>query len=124
MKKYILLLSCILFLFSGCIDPLNPKRNVLIRVSNASPYDFNDLFVNTSGGEHDYGNLGNGLTSVYKRFDFAYEYAYVSLTIDGKEFVFQPIDYVGATKLSNGEYTYEIDVDTTNPNVTLNFIED
>ncbi|MCB0502211.1 MAG: hypothetical protein KDD32_05975 [Bacteroidetes bacterium] len=124
MKKHILLLSCVFLLINSCIDPLNPKRNVLIRVNNVSPYDFEDLLVNTSGGENEYGNLGSDLISVYKSYDFAYQYAYVSLTIDGKEFVLQPIDYVGETKIPNGKYTYEINVDTATEEIDLNFIED
>ncbi len=127
MKRYAIVLVCMAFLLNGCLlDGYSPRKNVLIRVQNASQFDFSEVFVNTSGGEEDYGNLGAGNYSIYKDFDFAYEYALVSVNVDGEILTFQPRDYDGATQLPNGAYTYQIDVDTgsTQPNLTLLFIED
>ena len=126
MKRYILVLASLVFLLSSCVDGLNPRRNVLIRIENISPFDFSELVVNTSGGEQDYGNLGTGQFSIYKDFEFAYEYAFISLIIDGDTLTLQPIDYVGETKLNNGKYTYQLDIETvtSQPAISLTFIED
>lgn len=125
MRQYVFILVSLLFLLNSCVDGLNPRRNVLIRVENVSQFNYTKLVVNTSGGEQEYGNLGTGQISVYKDFDFAYEYAIVSLVIDGEILTLQPIDYVGETKLPNGKYTYQIDVITTpQPHLSLVFIED
>jgi phage tail tube protein FII len=81
-----------------------------IRIENATSYIFKDVEVNTSGGKNTYGTIAPGQKSAYKSFDFAYSYAYIKLLIDGKEFILQPIDYVGAVPIGKGKFTYVLKV--------------
>ncbi|MGB5464160.1 MAG: hypothetical protein WBM92_12395 [Aureibaculum sp.] len=82
----------------------------LIRVKNISQFDFEDIIVNTSGGENNYGNVISNEVTEYKTFDFAYPYAFIELKIDNNTYTIQPIDYIGETRLTPGKYTYKIDV--------------
>jgi len=83
---------------------------VLIKIRNNSPYVFQNVKVSTGGGIGDYGIVRPHRESGYEAFDFAYRYAFVSVTIAGKDFTIQPIDYVGEEKLEEGRYTYIIHV--------------
>jgi len=86
----------------------NDDDILLLRIKNTSQFDYADVVVNTSGGEHIYGMVNSNQASDYKVFDLAYRYAFVELKIDGNTYTIQPIDYVGETPLDNGKYTYEI----------------
>lgn len=101
------LLLLLVALFS-CKD--NAPDAVLIRVKNTSLYDFDMVKVVTPEGSNSYGTVRSGTSSDYKVFDQAYRYAQIELLINGEEFRFQPIDYVGETPLENGRHTYEIGV--------------
>ena len=46
----------------------------------------------------------------YRSFDTAYNYAYIQIFIDDKEFKLQPIDYVGEQPLGIGNFTYLLDI--------------
>ena len=101
------LLFTLILLTAGC---KKADREVFIRVHNDNADLFEEVVVNTSGGEHDYGDIEAHAYSVYERFDFAYNYAFVSLKIDGKDFSLIPTDYVGEKELRSGYYTYIIRV--------------
>lgn len=94
---------------SFCPDTYPDTGSVEIRVRNISSYDFNEVFVDTNGGQHDYCTVKSGATSGYKRFESAYRYAFIELKIDGAVFTIQPIDYVGESLLDKGKYTYVLD---------------
>jgi len=83
---------------------------VHIRVLNDNPDLFEEVIVNTSGGEHNYGDIEPNSYTEYQLFDFAYNYAYVRLQIDGKDFFLIPNDYAGEQMLRSGYYTYIIRV--------------
>lgn len=83
---------------------------IFIRVSNASQYQFNNTVIKAPGGENNYGTVFIGQKSEYKVFTQAYKYAYIKLTAQGQDLVLQPIDYVGETPLTPGQYTYVLDV--------------
>ena len=104
MKKFYFLLISILLV--SCTQ--NDSDLLLLRIKNTSQFDYTDVVVNTSGGEHNYGTISSNQSSDYKAFDLAYRYAFVELKIDGSTYTIQPIDYVGETPLDNGKYTYEI----------------
>ena len=111
------LLAFFLFLY-GC----SPENDgIRIRIKNASTFNYENVYVNTSGGEYDYGNLQAGETSVYREFELAYQYAYIRLEVNGDTVAIQPIDYVGETPLKNGKYTYEVTTDGTRQNLGLVF---
>ena len=113
MKRLVLYASIIvLTTLAGCAeDDSEPNRNVLIRVENVSTYDYDRVTVDTSGGREAYGSIPSNSTSDYQSFELAYSYATVELTIRGSKFAFTPIDYTGETRLTNGTYTYQVDVD-------------
>ena len=107
MRSY-LLLGVIFVLAIACTDDSDSDGQIQIRIENISAYDFQNVFVDTGGGDHTYGTIQSGGTSNYLNYTSAYRYAYVSLFIDGEEFRIQPIDYVGETLLEAGKYTYLI----------------
>lgn len=118
----------VLFAF-GCkgdkVDPGFGSGDIRIRIWNDTEYEMNDIFVDTGGGENDYGELGAYKRSVYMRFVSAYRYAFVSFKINGKAYTIQPVDYVGEEPLEKGNYTYRLSVDNLNSTYAiLEFIED
>lgn len=117
MKKSYALLLLSAALLAGCnYDNLGPdtENGVWIRITNASSYDFKNVYVNTGSDDHQYGDIPAGQSSAYVEYESAYRYAFVQLQINGDTFNIQPIDYVGETLLENGAYTYEIDADNSN----------
>ncbi len=89
-------------IFAACVRP----TMTMIRIHNASRYDYQDLQV----GDQHYGTLSADEVTEYRDFDTAYHYNYARLLIDGDEFIIQPIDYVGERPLGGGHFTYRIEV--------------
>jgi hypothetical protein len=85
-----------------------------IRVFNNSDYDFCNVLISTTGEGRNHGEIKSGENTCYRTYDKAYNYAYVSLMIDGEDLVIQPIDYVGETPLGVGYFTYHLDVEEIN----------
>ncbi|MEB2778150.1 hypothetical protein SYJ56_22765 [Algoriphagus sp. D3-2-R+10] len=116
-----------LFLMTSCLEDKNPDPDgVFIRVENGSNVDFEDILVSSGSGNVEFGNLSARERSNYKEFESAYRYGFVSLIADGKELRIQPYDYVGETLLSDGYYTYKLNLDTSdpnNPNLTLELLQ-
>jgi hypothetical protein len=107
MKRLLFLIPLLLLLLSCSKE--DPEA-VNIRIINNSDYRFEQVYVNTSGGEHTYGNVESQSSSAYHSFTVAYPYAYVRLYIDGEEFVLQPKDYVGEEELPAGNYSYVLEI--------------
>ena len=107
MKKILILIVAITAFISCSKDDEN-SSDLKIRLSNVSQFDFENIKVNTSTGNVNYANLKAGEKSDYKGFETAYRYAFIELEIDGKTYTLQPIDYVGETPLTDGNYTYQI----------------
>ena len=112
MKKYILLLF-VGVIFGCSNNDNNPPTAVMIKLSNASNYDFKNITVGNDGVSNFYGNLNAKSKSYYMVYTHAYSYAGVELQINGKTYTFQPIDYVGESYLKNGYYTYEINANAS-----------
>lgn len=127
MKK-LLILTILMTTFFGCSedDDLNTFE-INIRLSNVSEFKFQNVIVNTSTGNIDFGNINSRQITEYKTFELAYRYALVELEIDGEIYTLQPIDYFGETPLENGSYTYEIDANDSQEQyekLTLTLIEE
>jgi hypothetical protein len=125
MKNLVLaLLFCLGFCCLSCdkASDLEPQ-GVVIRVRNASSYPFETVYVNTSGGENNYGPLAAGKSTQYLgNYTKAYRYANIKVVIAGQELVLQPFDYVGETPLTPGNYTYVIGVtDLARKQLSLQF---
>ena len=86
------------------------ENSTLIRIHNASEYDFLRVEVNTYDEPINYGTIKSDEKSRYKTFEVAYRYAYVRLFVDENEFIIQPIDFVGETPLGSGKFTYVLEV--------------
>lgn len=108
--------------------PESASYEVDIRIENQSGSTFESVFVNTSGGAYNYGNILPGDTTNYYHFDFAYNYAYIELIANNDTLIIQPIDFVGEEKLSEGLYTYRlnlIDMGLNNDSVlVMNTVKD
>jgi len=88
-----------------------PAPAVWVRVRNASGVDFEQVQVNFYDKQVSYGDVKAGAASRYLNTLLAYSYASVRLTAGGKEYRFQPIDFVGETELASGRYTYVLDLE-------------
>ena len=112
MKNILLLFGLILisFLIAGC-DKIQADNELLMKVKNSSLYNFQQVFINTSGGEHLYGEIPANSESEYKLFEYAYRYAYIEVVIEGEKYTIQPIDYVGEKRLEPGRYTFVLNVE-------------
>jgi hypothetical protein len=125
MKNSILLSFITLFFLIGCSkkEEVTPTE-VEIRIKNMSNLSYTGITVSTGGGQQVYDTLNANEKSNYKKYLFCYRYGFVQLKIDGKLYTLQPIDYVGETKLETGKFTYEIDANTSNNSLSLNFVKD
>ena len=82
-----------------------------IRIKNASNYDFCTIkMIAADGTIANYGILRAGETTCYNVYQEAYGYSYLSLRIDGEDYIFQPMDYVGETPLGIGKFCYSISI--------------
>lgn len=106
-----------LFLMNACKkDKGFPCENQVdesktnLKIKNISAYNFEDVNVSPNGTLKTYNTIEAGQSSCYHSFDKAYNYAYVTMKINGEEFIIQPIDYVGEQELGVGKFTYSIDI--------------
>ncbi len=112
MKKITISLFIYALVFTGCNVVGNNDTEVEIRVKNNSSYTIEGFRISTGGGDFTYETLAPGEVSDYKLYDYSYSYFFVSFSIDTNDFVKQPIDYVGESKIKNGKYTYNIAIET------------
>jgi len=124
MKKIIPILL-IALLFINCNEN-EDTTEVRIRVSNISQFDFSNIIVNTYNENVSFNNLNSGEVSEYKTFELAYSYAFIQLESDGNTYTLQPIDFVGETPLTNGNYTYQLDINPSSQfqEIILSLVED
>lgn len=121
MKKYVLVFGLIILASTSC----NQGNGIMLRIQNASQYDFESVYVDAAGGIGEYPELKAGSTSEYKTYDYCYSYAYIKVIIAGEEFILQPIDYVGERKYRKGKYTYKLNVyDYANKQLSIDFVKD
>ena len=108
MRKLMVLIISVVMLISCSKDDVHNPSGLKIRLSNVSPYNYQNIVVNTSTGNVNFENLESGQKTDYKVFEKAYRYSFVELQIADKTYTIQPIDYVGETPLETGNYTYQI----------------
>jgi len=126
-RSYLILVVVMMSLFIACDknDDENPDERLELRIRNVSSHDYSDISIDSNGTKHNYGDLTSGATSSYVELEGIYMKAFVTLLIDNETFTLDPIDYVGEFELTDGKYTYEIDVfDFDNKQLSLNFIND
>jgi len=94
--------------------PARPAEQVLVRVRNASPVDFDAVrvfFPDAPQRATDYGAVAAGAASDYLPSGRAYRYAHVEATAAGRRYEVHPIDYVGEPELEPGRHTYVLGID-------------
>jgi len=88
----------------------DPPRQLRIRVENQTGCDLTRVKVVFPAGakydEHTFGSLKKGAASAYYSPASAYPYAYAEAFAGHKKIVCQPYDFVGASFLKPGDYTY------------------
>lgn len=98
---------------------------VEIRVANRSDRDFDQVDVTFGSTKVSYGPVAQGAASEYREAkEEAYRYALVVVTAGGETFRFQPIDFVGETPLTAGRYTYALNIDPNDRQLTIDLVED
>ncbi|CAL2064471.1 hypothetical protein [Tenacibaculum sp. 190524A05c] len=117
MKK---LISILFLLFIMSCSERENTTEILIRLKNNSSVNFDKSSFNNV----EFGKLAPDETSNYQSFEVAYHYGLVSIVIEGQEYGWIPIDYVGETPLKPGKYTFEYSFDTVNKVLTDKFIVD
>ncbi|NEU09961.1 hypothetical protein GZH53_16670 [Flavihumibacter sp. R14] len=118
MKKLLFVTLIICLIISSC-SKNKPDGPLLIRIDNQTGFKIEEVFVNTGDGQHTFGTIEQGEKSAYSEFISAYRYAYVRLKINNVEYVQQPIDFVGETKLEPGKHTYILELLTFNNQIHL-----
>ncbi len=109
-SKIIVVSIFIIGILSSCSKERD-VNNVNIRISNISDLNFENIKVGTSSVKFiDYGDLETNALSDFKNFEKAYRIAFVDLIADGKPYSITPVDYIGETPLSDGNYTYVLDL--------------
>ena len=121
MKPFLCLFLALGILCSSCTDRDDDVNAVNIRIRNVSGLHFDEVQVGEQ--EEPYTDIAPDSFSDYMEYEEAYPYAYVAITVGEETFVLQPIDFVGATPLPIGLYTYELDV-TQEGEVLLEFVAD
>jgi hypothetical protein len=128
MKKLMISILTIITLFSCSNDDDNNNPSELrIRLSNVSPFDFQNVTLAPWYESVNFESINSGESTEYKVFEIAYTYAFIELEIDGETYTLQPYDFVGETPLENGNYTYQINADDSLDQygkLSLTFIQD
>lgn len=124
--KTVFIFASILFIACACEEgsTSGSEGKTQLRIKNASAYTMQDVIVNQTN----YGSLSPGKSSSYVEAEYVYRYAYIKMKVAGKEYILQPIDYVGETKYENGDFTYALTLGDLNGNpsavISINFKED
>ena len=117
MKPILYVLAVLLLLSCSKDDGTN---EVNIRLRNASGIKFENATYN----EVNFGDIEPGSTTEYRLFQNQYSYGSVSITIEGEEYGWIPIDFVGESLLENGNYTFVYFLDSTNKVLSDNLVKD
>jgi hypothetical protein len=82
------------------------EPRVEIRVANESKIQMENVRVQFSSQTEEYGSIPPQGVTDYRAVTKAYRYARIEATVDGEQFLIQPIDFVGEKELKAGKYTY------------------
>ncbi len=116
--KLSIIFLTIIFLFSCSKN--NFTNEVNIRLSNVSTIRFENATFN----DINFGDIDPGETSEYKTFESSYSHGRVNITIDGQDYGWVPIDFVGESLLLAGDYTFQYSFDTVNNLLSDKLIRD
>ena len=85
-----------------------------LRFENGSQQTFDLLHVAFSRVA-EFEDLRPGEVTEYQEFNDSYSYGFVRAVIGTDEYVIEPIDYVGESKLESGKYTFVYRIDGPPP---------
>ena len=121
-KIWNLLLVAVIFISAGSCRK-SPEGPTDIRIRNLSDKIFENVFVDTSAGEYNYGTIQPGEVTDYHRYDKAYREAHITLNADGVAYEILPVDYTYEIYLGRGKFTYEVNLaDTVNHTLSIHVI--
>ncbi len=110
---------------TGSLPKKRDTDTLKLRVKNNSFIQLDSFYVNTSGGEANFGSIASNNYSDYEIFDYSYSYFYMNFKVHDHDYTLQPIDYVGETKIDTAWYTVRIsEVDTIRKTFNYNLIKD
>lgn len=118
MKKLPISFLIVAFLLTGCLFQDNVDE-VLLRINNVSDINFSSVMVGFPGESMKFDTIVSGGTSAYKNPDVAYRYGSITVNAGDVDYRLVPYDYVGEEPLSEGKYTFEINI--IEGNLTLDF---
>ena len=108
MKRAVPIIFMVLVLLSCKKTRIEPEGPTDVRIYNITDQVFDNVTVNTSGGEFNFGTVpSTGYTS-YHRFDKAYPKADVTLTVGGVEYSTPQQDYTYMQYMGQMKITYRI----------------
>ena len=123
MKLKLTLLILTIFSLFSCSDnddSIIETNEVNIRLANNSEFKFKDATYNGIN----YRDIEPGEKTEYQLLENQFPYGSVNITINGEEYGWQPIDFVGESLLENGDYTFEYNFDSEEQILTDELIRD
>jgi hypothetical protein len=108
MKRIIPLLVLIVVLSACKRTKIEPEGPTDVRVYNNTDQLFENVVVNTSGGEFNFGTVNPDAYSQYHRYDKAYPKADISLSIRSSSYSTPTQDYTYMQYMGQMKITYKI----------------
>jgi hypothetical protein len=108
MKRSLIILLIALVSLSCRKTKMEPEGPTDVRIYNNTDLIFDNVVVNTSGGEFNFGTLQSHMYSSYHRYDKAYPKADISLTISGTTYSTPKQDYTYMQYMGQIKMTYKI----------------
>lgn len=108
MKRFLVVFFISLALVSCRKNRTEPEGPTDVRVYNNTDQVFENVVVNTSGGEFNYGTVQSHTYTSYHRFEKAYPKADISLTINGTSYSTPKQDYTYMQYMGQMKITYKI----------------
>ena len=120
-KSILLILILVLISCSKNDEVENDLNNeVQIRLANTSYLKFENATFNSVN----FGDIQPGESTKYVTFESSYSYGSVSVVIDGQNYGWVPIDFVGEELLQSGKYTFKYSFDNTHKVLTETLVKD
>lgn len=113
-------LFLLLFTILSCSNDDTQTNQVNIRLANNSELQFENATYNDAN----FGDIEPDEVTEYKVFENQYSYGKVDITINGEQFGWVPIDFVGEELLENGNYTFDYNFNIDEQILTDELIRD
>jgi molybdopterin biosynthesis enzyme len=108
MKRAFLLLFICAAIMACKKTKTEPEGPTDVRIYNNTDQVFDNVIVNTSGGEFNFGTVNSHAYTAYHRYEKAYSKADISLTIGGVTYSTPKQDYTYMNYMGQMKMTYKI----------------